>query len=359
MSVLKKYFWLFFLAVSLILRAVFQAQPVWTEQLYSRGIFQAIRFVVDYSLGWLPFPAVYILFVVLLWKLGAGLRYLFFENTTALKKRLLTSGRRLLLFLCAVVALFHWMWGYNYSRVPIEQQLALPEITLSADDLKTALDQQTELVLALRMQIQSDTSQPMTQEFPPAQLETAVRQEVAHELQTLQFPTSGRPRGRQPFWNGFLLRFGASGIYNPFTGECNIDRASHFLTKPVNLAHELCHGYGFGDEGTCNFLAYLALERSEQPLLRYSAELDFWRELAGAYRQRNPDTYAAFRATLPTGFRADLDNIYKVLDQYPEFFEAFRYEVYDQYLKAQGISEGMENYGKVIPLVLAYRQKQG
>jgi hypothetical protein len=31
--------------------------------------------------------------------------------------------------------------------------------------------------------------------------------------------------------------------------------------------------------------------------------------------------------------------------------------VYDQYLKAQGISEGMENYGKVIPLVLAWRKK--
>lgn len=356
---LKNYFWLFFAAVSLLLRAVFQAQQEWTEQIYSRGIFQLVRLVLDYTLGWLPFPAVYILFGVLLWKLGVGLRYLIAEKTTPLKKRLLRSGRRLLMFGSGVVALFLWLWGYNYSRVPIERQLDLPEITLTSELVKTALERQTELVLALRSQIQPDTSQPLTQEFPQEQLETAVRQEVILQLQALQFPVPGRPRGRQPFWNGFLLRFGASGIYNPFTGECNIDRASHFLTKPVNLAHELCHGYGFGDEGTCNFLAYLALEKSQMPLLRYSAELDFWRELAGTYRQAHPDTYAAFRANLPSGFRADLDNIYKVLDQYPEFFEAFRYQVYDQYLKAQGIAEGMENYGKVIPLVLAYRLRMG
>jgi hypothetical protein len=337
---------------------LFQAFPDVAERAYSRGIFQGIRFGIDYRLGWLPFPLVYVLFGVLLWQLVIGIRYLFFRKTVSVKKRLLTSGRRVLLFVCGVVALFYWLWGYNYNRIPIEQQLALPEIHLTPADIKTALDTQTSLVLALRLQIQPDTSLPILSEFSNEQLESAVRQEVVNQLQTLQFPTPGRPRGRQPFWNGFLLRFGAAGIYNPFTGECNIDRALHPLTKPVNLAHELCHGYGFGDEGTCNFLAYLALEKSQQPFLRYSAELDFWRELAVTYRQSQPDIYPAFRATLSTGFRADLDHIYQVMDQYPEFFASFRYEVYDQYLKAQGISEGMENYSKVIPLVLAWKQKR-
>ncbi|MCC6281424.1 MAG: DUF3810 domain-containing protein [Saprospiraceae bacterium] len=356
MSIIKKYFWFFLAALTLLLRAFFQSFPNWTEQIYSRGIFQGVRYAIDYLLGWLPFPLVYILFGVLLWKLVAGVRYLVFKKTIPIRQRLLTTGRNLLAFLCGVIVLFHWMWGYNYSRISIEQHLSLPEITLTEADLKTALDEQTSLVLALRTQIQADSSRAIAVEFPTTQLEDAVRQDVERALQRLLYPTPGKPRGRQPFWDGFLLRFGAAGIYNPFTGECNIDRGLYFLTKPYNLAHEFCHGYGFGDEGTCNFLAYLALEKSEQPLLRYSAELDFWRELAGTYRRLQPDTYAAFRATLPAGFIADLDNIYKKMDKYPEFFAAFRYEVYDQYLKAQGIAEGMENYGKVIPLVLAYKR---
>lgn len=357
MSLIKKYFWFILAGFTLLLRACFQAFPGVTEQVYSRSIFQGIRYAIDTLLGWLPFPLTYILFAVLLWKLIAGVRYLFFNKSTPIRERLLTSGRQSLSFLCGVIVLFHWMWGYNYSRIPIEEHLSLPSLKLTEQDIKTALDAQTSLVLALRRQIQPDSNQVIADVFPPEQLEAAVRQDVQRELQRLEYPTPGKPRGRQPFWDGFLLRFGAAGIYNPFTGECNIDQGLHFLTKPNNLAHEFCHGYGFGDEGTCNFLAYLALEKSEQPFLRYSAELDFWRELAGAYRRLQPDTYAAFRATLPTGFIADLDNIYKKHDQYPEYFAAFRYDVYDRYLKTQGIPEGMANYGKVIPLVLAYRLK--
>jgi len=357
MSLIKKYFWFFLAGFTLLLRACFQAFPGLTEQVYSRSIFQGIRYAIDTLSGWLPFPLTYILFGVLLWKLAVGMRYLFFNKTTPIRERLLTSGRQSLAFLCGVVVLFHWLWAFNYSRISIEQHLSLPELKLTEQDLKTALDAQTSLVLTLRTQIQPDSSQAIADVFPLEQLEAAVRQEVQRELQRLQYPAPGKPRGRQPFWDGFLLRFGAAGIYNPFTGECNIDQGLHFLTKPYNLAHEFCHGYGFGDEGTCNFLAYLALEKSEQPMLRYSAELDFWRELAGAYRRLQPDTYAAFRATLPTGFITDLDNIYKKHDQYPEYFAAFRYDMYDRYLKAQGIPEGMANYGKVIPLVLSYRLK--
>jgi Protein of unknown function (DUF3810) len=354
---IKKYFWFILAGFTLLLRACFHAFPGLTEQLYSRGIFQGVRYAIDILTGWLPFPLTYLLFGLLLWKLVAGVRYLFFNKTTPIRERLLTSGRQSLAFLCGVIVLFHWLWAFNYSRIPIEQHLSLPRIKLTEQDIKTALDAQTSLVLILRTQMQPDSSQAIAFEFPADELEAAVRQEVQRELQRLQYPAPGKPRGRQPFWDGFLLRFGAAGIYNPFTGECNIDQGLHFLTKPYNLAHEFCHGYGFGDEGTCNFLAYLALEKSEQPMLRYSAELDFWRELAGAYRRLQPDTYAAFRATLPTGFIADLDNIYKKHDQYPEYFAAFRYDVYDRYLKAQGIQEGMANYGKVIPLVLSYRLK--
>ncbi len=123
MPFIKKYFWFFFAALTLLLRAFFQAFPNWTEHLYSRGIFQGVRYAMDYLLGWLPFPLVYVLFGVLFLKLVTGIRYLFFQKTTPIRQRLLTSGRHLLAFLCGVIVLFHWLWGYNYSRISIEQHL--------------------------------------------------------------------------------------------------------------------------------------------------------------------------------------------------------------------------------------------
>ena len=81
--------------------------------------------------------------------------------------------------------------------------------------------------------------------------------------------------------------------------------------------------------------------------------------MAGAWRQHDREAYRAWALQrLPSGFREDLLLIRKQLDQYPEFFESFRYTVYDNYLKAQGIGEGMANYDKVIPLVMAWKRKR-
>ncbi|MCB0582976.1 MAG: DUF3810 family protein, partial [Phaeodactylibacter sp.] len=70
------------------------------------------------------------------------------------------------------------------------------------------------------------------------------------------------------------------GLYFPFTGEGHIDAGLHPLQKPYVMAHELAHGYGFGDEGTCNFLGYLACIGSDDPVIAYIGHLNYWRTLA-------------------------------------------------------------------------------
>ena len=351
---MKNFFWPFALLITFLTRAVFQAYPEFTERVYTQGLFTGIRWVLDYGLGWLPFPVVYLLFGVLLWRLG---RFFFSLKKLPLKSVLQRLGLGAINVACAVVTLFFLLWGFNYSRLPVETQLGLKPVSLTEETLQAELERQTAVVLKLRTSLQPDTSKAIPLAELPSGMESDVRLLVANQYASLGLPASGSPRGRQPFWNGFLIRFGAAGIYNPFTGEGNIDRGLYFLTKPYNLAHELGHAYGWGDEGTCTFLAYLALKESGVPLYRYSAELGYWRELASAYRRQNPEQYKAHFEQLPGGFVADLILIRETLDKYPEFFESFRRKTYDNYLKAQGIKEGMANYGKVVPLVMAWRDQ--
>jgi hypothetical protein len=310
-----RFFWPISLLFTLALRAVFQSHPALTEQVYTRGLFHAIRWVMDYTLGWLPFPAFYLVVTGLL---GALAWRIFQSNKKPFKKTLQELAWGILNVLCAIITLFFLLWGFNYNRLPVEAQLQLEPAPLDETILKAELERQTAVVLALRNTLQSDTSKTIPDTGLPAGMEAAVRQNVENLHTALHLPAAGRPRGRQPFWNGFLLRFGAAGIYNPFAGEGNIDRGLHFLTKPYCLGHELCHAYGWGDEGTCNFLAYLALREAEAPLLRYSAELGYWRELAAAYRTAQPEGYKEIYLGLPTGFIADLKNIRDALGRYPE-----------------------------------------
>ena len=129
----------------------------------------------------------------------------------------------------------------------------------------------------------------------------------------------------------------------------------HALQMPYVAAHESFHGHGITNEGACNFLAYLALTRADNLFLRYSGHMMLYRYLGSAVRRRDPEGYAAFRQNLPVGFRADLDSIRENLDRFREIAPVLRDVVYDNYLKSQGIAEGMASYSQVIDLVVAWQ----
>lgn len=350
----KTLIWIGLLIITLVVRQVLHQQPALTEQWYTKGIFVGVRWFLDTLNAGLPIPAFYLVMALLLFFLGKGIRHWYISGDSRWKKAQ-QSGLRLVAFLCGLVVFFYWFWGFNYSRMSIEAQMDIPTVVLNDTTLRQMLDEQSQLVDSLRLTLQPDTAAMIDQFTPADSLETAVRGALSQYLTAAGIHAPGNPRGREPFWNGFLLRFGAAGVYNPFTGECNIDRGLPNLTKPYTLAHEFCHGYGFADEGTCNFLAYLALSASPDAHLRYAGELAFWREMAGAYSRAQPEAYKLIWQNRPGGFQRDILHIRATINQYPEFFEAFRVKAYDHYLKAQGIEEGIKNYGKVIALVAGYR----
>ena len=126
------------------------------------------------------------------------------------------------------------------------------------------------------------------------------------------------------------------------------------------MAHELAHGYGFGNEGTCNFWAYLACEQSEDPIIRYSGLLSYWRSVAAQYNWINREAYRERRAQMPEGILQHMREIRIQMNKFPDIFPAIRDATYNAYLKAQGIEEGLLSYSRVVLLVKAYReQKEG
>ena len=125
------------------------------------------------------------------------------------------------------------------------------------------------------------------------------------------------------------------------------------------MAHEMGHGLGFGDEGTCNFLAYLTTTYSENPYIRYAGHLSYWRLLAVHYRKLRPMDFERIWFMLPQKTRDDIKAIYATLDKYPDIFPYFRNRMYNAYLKSQGIPEGIQNYNRVLMLAHAWHEKNG
>jgi Protein of unknown function (DUF3810) len=340
-----------------VLSRIGHMHPLWIEQWYSRGFFQILRIAWDNSIGRLPFPAFYLFWGVVLaywvwrvWRSPAQRGWLHRVRYWILQ---------LLAFSAVIFGLFYWMWGFNYSRLPIARQLGLQPVPLDTAALWDELRLETKVLDSLRVQLTgSDTTALTASAYRPAHMEDTVRVAVTRWLLRHHFPANGRVRARLLTPQGVLLAFGASGLYWPFGAEGNVDAGLHPLQYAPVMAHEMAHGYGFGDEGICNFIAYASGYQHPNPYIAYATRLTYWRTVAANCRKADRNRYnTTFRPFIPAGIRQDVRAIETQMDQFPELLPSVRYQVYDTYLKSQGINAGMLNYSEVIMLVRAMRQQ--
>jgi hypothetical protein len=340
---------------AILLRLLLGAHPEWTEQYYSRAFFLGIRTFIDHTVAYLPFPVLYLVVLAVLVGIFVKTRALWRMPISRLEKGI-RAVLGLLGFAGGAVFFFLVLWGYNYGRVPVEQQLGLELSPLPIEALKAELIDEAEQVIALRERIQGADTAAIDETFLSEDLEEQLRSDLEGVLEELGFPTTGKVRAKRIYPKGIFLRFSSSGMYFPWSGEGQVDAGLDPLSIIPVMAHELSHGYGFGDEGTCNFWAYVACTRSADPLIAYAGHLDHFRTLAAHYLRYDREAYFAFREQLPAGIQADLDAINDNLRKYPDIMPELRYAAYDTYLKAQGIREGIKNYSRVVMMVKAWKE---
>jgi hypothetical protein len=352
----KKYRWIILTAILIVIRIVLGFFPQVVETVYSRGIFLGIRWLIDHTTARLPFPMLYVMI--------GFLSFLFIKRVYKWsklyqKKELKTEAILLPIgnFFSITIFLFLMLWGFNYARQPLEKQLSLDTQVLDLKQIIKETKWATNEINLARNEIPNADTNALNSSFLPPNLEDTMRQLLVKVLKQYDYPTIGNMRGRLIFPKGFLMRLGASGIYLPWIGEGQVDGALRAAQLPFVMAHELAHGYGFGDEGSCNFWGYVACMASENPMIRYSGKLAYWRYIAAEYKYFKPEEYEIFRAeNLSRGVFNDLEDMYSNSDKYPPIIP-FQDQAYDTYLKFQGVEEGIESYSRMVLLVRAWKKK--
>lgn len=324
------------LTLGLILLAnLLFSQSVWAyKHLYLNGLFQVIRLIHDWTLGWIPVPSIYII---------APLFFFFF-----LFRKLGTwkSGlKALLTALIWIVNLFYLLWGFNYTQPSIYTIMSMDEVPVDRAYIKTEFEKQTLVV--------EERSKEVTDNLPLNTIEDSIRIIQEKIIDDLDIPIGGRVRIRR-LPAGSLLRIRTSGIYIPHAMEGHIDGGLFYKQQPFTLAHEMAHGYGFTDESVCNFIAYLTCRKSSIPLIRYSGELAYWRYLARAYKQYYPIEWADGYEQLEPRLLQDLQSIREHVIRYKDMMPVMRDVIYDNYLKSHGVAAGIASYDQMVDLIAAY-----
>jgi len=157
----------------------------------------------------------------------------------------------------------------------------------------------------------------------------------------------------------FLLRkLSISGIYNPFTGESNVEGSLPTLLKSFVIAHELAHASGITGEGEANFVAWLTLSESGDPYLEYAAAYLIWRQVAKPVNKKlKSEQLEKLALSIPQELNNDRRAIYEALNQEQPWYPELSDKLNDSYLKIQGVQGGVEDYDKFLEIYLRYRRQ--
>lgn len=237
-------------------------------------------------------------------------------------------------------------WGFNYGRPPIDDAAGYDERSVTVAALRALADRAVGEVNALYAPAHA-AGFPAIGEMPTP-LVNALH-DVERRLGRPRPTTPGRPK--RTLFAGFFRMAGVDGMHAPFLLETLLNPDLTPPERPAVLAHEWAHLSGYAPEADASFVGLLAALRADVPS-RYSAWLALVDHATGQLPA--PDRRERL-ARLAPGPQADRRAIQQRLTARVDAVANASWHTYDQYLKSQGVREGIESYSRVVQLLLGTR----
>lgn len=284
------------------------------------------------------------------------------------------------LFLTASVLLFLYTvnCGINYQRESFSEKTGLAAEQYTTEELKEVCVWLTEEVNALAGQVGRNEEGVMLLEMPTAEgaemrtvdggkipvadggeMTLQVLGDIAVQAMSelaKEYPDmAGYYPHPKPVCVSEILSYqGLSGVYSPFTIEANYNADMIDYYIPFTLCHELSHLRGFMQEEEANFIAFLACIGSGNWDFQYSGYLSGWIYSMNALRRSAAEDWQEVRAELDEAVEADLRENARFWDYYDGAVAEVSDKVNDTYLKVNGQSSGVQSYGRMVDLLIAY-----
>lgn len=364
-----------FLAGAGILMVCARQVPGFAEW-YAVHIYQKLTAVTGRVTGLAPFSVVeiglYVLLILLpVTGIGAVVKSVRFGQGG---ENALCWASGLFLTASALLFLYAANCGVNYQRESFSEKTGLAAKQYTAEDLKQVCLWLTEEVNALAGQVERGGSGEMILAAPAEEKQDAAAAEYEEmPLQVLgdtavqamtdlaeEYPDmKGYYPHPKPVCVSEILSYqNLSGVYSPFTIEANYNADMVDYNIPFTLCHELSHLRGFMQEEEANFIAFLACTGSDNRDFEYSGYLTGWVYCMNALRRADGEEWQQVREWLDEAAEADLRENSRFWEYYDGAVAEVSDKVNDTYLKANGQSEGVQSYGRMVDLIIVYAERK-
>ena len=246
----------------------------------------------------------------------------------------------LLVWSATVYLAFLALWGLNYRRVPLEAKLDYDRGRVTREGTAAFVGS---AVRAVNDGYAAAHAQPAD--------EGALERAFADAQRLLGASRLAVPGVPKPsLLTLYFRRAAIDGMTDPLFLEIIVNPDVLPVERPFVQLHEWAHLAGYAHESEANFVAWLACTRGNAAA-RYSGWL-------AAYQHAIAAVPRGERGTLPPLAEGPRSDLVAIAARYnkasPAVREAAR-DVYDQYLKANRVPEGIASYDAVVRLLVGTR----
>ena len=256
-------------------------------------------------------------------------------------------------FVGFLAATFCLMWGVNFWTDNFQDKSGITAKPVSVEELQEVTTYFARALSYVSTEVQRDEAG----RFAVPRKEILDNAPYAYDRAETAFPfLEFDDVGVKPMtFSRLMSAMDFTGFYCSYTGEANVNVDSPACLLPATAAHEMAHQRGFASEQECNFLAVLACVTSADPAYVYSGYLMGYIYLGNALYAADPDAYWAIRQRLPENVVSDLAQNNTYWDQFRDTkVREVSNDVYDRLLKTYGDERGMQSYGDMVDLIVAY-----
>ncbi len=263
---------------------------------------------------------------------------------------LLTTLARLVTSAAAIYLAFLLLWGLNYRRVSLTDRLVL-DGAASQDAILRLGRLAVHQLNAMHPAAHSEGWR--TSPWRERRMRDAYHS-VLSDLSAARTAVPGRLKAS--LFGPYFRWTSVDGMINPFGLEVLANPDLLEFEKPFVAAHEWAHLAGYADESEASFVGVLTCIRAATPAA-YSGWLFLYWEVTSEVGAGDRQQLASGLEEGPRGDVAAIGE--RVRRGQVRLVRDAGWRVYDEYLKANRVEEGVRNYGLVLTLLTRARFEDG
>jgi len=350
----RKYILPLFLLIQILSLKILAFFPEMVERYYSNGLYLVISKISRTLLGKIPISVGDILYgVVVVYGI-----YSIWKTRKSWKLQCKNNLLKLSSLLSVTYFLFHFLWAFNYYRVPLFEKMNI-EREYSESDLEKFTEKLIVKTNAIQFEITNNRNLKVINLNSQDSLLRMAQNGYIILAREYAFLNYAVPSKKKSLLSIPLTYMGFAGYLNPFTGEAQVNSKLPMVNFPNVICHEMAHQIGYASESECNFIGFMAGIKNKDLYFKYSAYSNALRYCMMHIAIKDEAKFNFLKSKINPGIIANYKESDAFWKQYDTFIDKGFHVFYDQFLKMNQQKEGIESYSKFVNLLVnSYKERE-